>query len=313
MDAKAGARPAGSAHRTKRAVRLPAPPRPAPSRSPRRRASIRRDVVEIVERASPVRRESSPAETVPRSLNVRTRRDSGAEESSSSSRAVSSSLSIPKALPAALTRYFFRHRNNRCESNSATAESRMAKHSPARHGGNDADEESGSGRRDVFGDGRRGLCRTQDQHAASMVGRLRRGGDRQARRDVHGRGRQVGADLDRRPHRQHARQAARRRRRRQRAAGRAAQGSGNRRMERDRHDRQPRRARQGGRLGQGRRARTAARDEADRRLGRGADEHPPHQLAVGLDSRAGRRPASRTCRRTGPSSMRTATRSSPPA
>ena len=134
-----------------------------------------------------------------------------------------------------------------------------------------------------LGRGRRGPGRTQDQHAASMVGRLRRRGDRQTRRDVHRRRRQVGADLDRRPHRQHARQAARRRRRRQRAARRAAQGPGNRRMERDRHDRQSRRARHGRRLGQGRRSRAAAGDEADRRLGRGADEHPPHQLALGLD------------------------------
>ena len=38
-----------------------------------------------------------------------------------------------------------------------------------------------------------------------------------------------------------------------------------------------------GRLGQGRRARTAAGDEADRQLGRGADEHPSHQLDLGLD------------------------------
>ena len=112
---------------------------------------------------------------------------------------------------------------------------------------------------------------------------LRRGGDRQARRDVHRRRRQVGADLDRRPHRQHARQAARRRRRRQRAARRPAQGPGNRRVERDRQDRQSRRPRHEGRLGQGRRARTAAGDEADRRLGRGADEHPSHQLDLGLD------------------------------
>ena len=112
---------------------------------------------------------------------------------------------------------------------------------------------------------------------------LRRGGDRQARRDVHRRRRQMGTDLDRRPYRQHAGEIARRRRRRQRAARRAAQGSGNRRVERDRHDRQPRRPRQQGRLGQGRRARAPAGDEAERPLGRRADEHPPHQLDLGLD------------------------------
>ena len=129
----------------------------------------------------------------------------------------------------------------------------------------------------------RGACRTQDKHAPSMVRGLRRGGDRQARRDVHRRRRKMGADLDRRPYRQHAGQAARRRRRRQRAARRAAQGAGNRRVERDRHDRQPRRPRQQGRLGQGRRARTPAGDEADRPLGRRAHEYPPHQLDLGLD------------------------------
>ena len=42
-------------------------------------------------------------------------------------------------------------------------------------------------------------------------------------------------------------------------------------------------ARQQGGLGQGRRARTSAGDEADRPLGRRADEHPPHQLDLGLD------------------------------
>ena len=39
-------------------------------------------------------------------------------------------------------------------------------------------------------------------------------------------------------------------------------------------------AKQGG-LGQGRRARAPAGDEAEGQLGRRADEHPPHQLAVG--------------------------------
>ena len=54
-------------------------------------------------------------------------------------------------------------------------------------------------------------------------------------------------------------------------------------MERDRHDRQSRRPRQQGGLGQGRRARALAGDEADRPLGRRADEHPSHQLDLGLD------------------------------
>ena len=70
--------------------------------------------------------------------------------------------------------------------------------------------------------------------------------------------------------------------RRQRAARRAAQGPGDRRVERDRQDRQPRRSRHQGRLGQGGGARASAGDEADRPLGRRADEHPPHQLDLGL-------------------------------
>ena len=128
----------------------------------------------------------------------------------------------------------------------------------------------------------RRACRTQDQHAAPVVGRLRRRRHRQARRHVHRSRRKVGADFDRRPYRQYAGQTARRRGRRRRASRRPAQGAGDRGMERNRHDRQSRRPRQQGRLGQGRCARTAAGDEADRRLGRGADEHPPHQLDLGF-------------------------------
>ena len=67
------------------------------------------------------------------------------------------------------------------------------------------------------------------------------------------------------------------------------------------------------RLGQGRRARASAGDEAGRPLGRGADEHPPHQLALGQQERARTPPASPSCRRPGPSSTPTATRSSRPA
>ena len=68
-----------------------------------------------------------------------------------------------------------------------------------------------------------------------------------------------------------------------------------------------------GGLGQGRRARASAGDEAEGQLGRRADEHPPHQLAVGEQEGRSTRPASPSCRRPGPSSTPTATRSSPPA
>ena len=77
--------------------------------------------------------------------------------------------------------------------------------------------------------------------------------------------------------------------------------------------RQSRRARRRRGLGQGRRARAPAGDEADGLVGRGADEHPPHQLDCGRTRASSTRPASPTCRRPGPSSTPTATRSSPPA
>ncbi len=144
--------------------------------------------------------------------------------------------------------------------------------------------------------------------------RQRRRGDRQARRDVHRRGRQVGADLDRRSHRQHAGQAARRRRRRQRAARRAAQGPGNRRVERHRQ--------------------TANLDELAKAEEGWDKVVAPELLPVmkptghwvaapmnihrinwiwGSNKAHGSRPASPSCPRPGPSSTPTATRPSPPA